>query len=422
MAIFGSFIPKNELDGFYTESVDIGDLTSIVFEEYLNQQKLLESCSSSKERMIIESKLEVLQELSFRDIKDKIVKAIQAVIRFISEIGKRIKGFFTRNKDNKKKIAELESKVKELETKYNVSISDVAAKESEIEKLKEEIKDANPRIKELEGEVEKKQSQIDSAIQRIFNSMKSYLSEPCVYFDLYRYFTKKDKTNEQFEALDTMFDMYKNVAQMYRSDESYGDKLKIDSYKDEIDEIRDYMNSDKFDRDIDKLENLRNALINASLTTELIEKINEGKDTIIYNGTLDKYIKKDLEQIMNSKNIEKMTLDDVIELAKEANQESDKNVRILESWLNFYNKKLREIKSRFDNLASRSSEQDLRAFSKPVGILADIIRSINVNIDIIQLFISLCNKKDGMVSKLSEASRSINAILNPSSDKQQGGE
>lgn len=30
---------KNEFDEFYTESIDIGDLTLIVFEEYLNQQE-----------------------------------------------------------------------------------------------------------------------------------------------------------------------------------------------------------------------------------------------------------------------------------------------------------------------------------------------------------------------------------------------
>ena len=81
MSVYGSFSnwSRNNYrddDNQYTiesfdyqvESSYLPDLSSVVLEEYNNQRAMLEYCIDDRERSLIESKIELLQEISFKDI------------------------------------------------------------------------------------------------------------------------------------------------------------------------------------------------------------------------------------------------------------------------------------------------------------------------------------------------------------------
>lgn len=90
---------------------------SVCMTEYNNRLIMYENCTDESERALLESQLEVLQEISIKDIGKKIIGALMKLWEHIKRIAKKIKDFITgaRIKELKKRAEELEEKVAELE-------------------------------------------------------------------------------------------------------------------------------------------------------------------------------------------------------------------------------------------------------------------------------------------------------------------
>lgn len=57
----------------------------IVFEEYLNRKSMLAECTNLENRRLLEAQIEVLREVSFSSIIDKIVEIFKKIVRFIEK-------------------------------------------------------------------------------------------------------------------------------------------------------------------------------------------------------------------------------------------------------------------------------------------------------------------------------------------------
>lgn len=123
------------------------NLESVVYNEYLINMNLLENCSNEDERKYLEEKTNILLEVSLKDVKDKIIKAIEMIKEKIKKLIAKIKEFFK----NKK----LDKALKDLET-------------------------AKKKIDELDKENEKLKEKLLQAIKN-----------PIVYFDINKYLDNK---------------------------------------------------------------------------------------------------------------------------------------------------------------------------------------------------------------------------------------
>lgn len=139
MSVYGSFSnwSRNnyqDKDQYTVESFDyqvessyLPDLSSVVLEEYDNQRTMLEYCIDDRERMLIESRLHILQELSFKDIWEKVKDFFRRIKEFILNIIRKIKEFFTKKKKDGKSIEEsakkAETELKKVEQKAKSTAS-----------------------------------------------------------------------------------------------------------------------------------------------------------------------------------------------------------------------------------------------------------------------------------------------------------
>ena len=58
----------------------------IVFEEYLNRKSMLTECTNLEDRRLLEAQVQVLREVSFSSIIDKIVEIFKKIVRFIEKV------------------------------------------------------------------------------------------------------------------------------------------------------------------------------------------------------------------------------------------------------------------------------------------------------------------------------------------------
>ena len=102
---------------------------SVAYEEYCNRKTMLEACvNDSDERPILEAQVQILQEISIKDILGKIKTFILKVINAIKEIFNKIKNKL-KNTELKKQIAELKNENESLR-----KASEIAEKKAEIAK------------------------------------------------------------------------------------------------------------------------------------------------------------------------------------------------------------------------------------------------------------------------------------------------
>jgi myosin heavy subunit len=159
-------------------------IESVVFEEYKNRLAIYEACTDESERAILEVQLDVLQEISIKDIWSKIKKAIRWLLDkikgLLSGIGKFIQNV---------KFAVLRKRLDYIEDKFDdfdefedeeddfdsddyslISDRELDRYQSEIDKLKDEKeklardKERNAdRIKKLEDELAEKKKKLAEA-------------------------------------------------------------------------------------------------------------------------------------------------------------------------------------------------------------------------------------------------------------------
>ena len=111
--IYGNkFLPKKE------ESISVQEfgVESIVYNEYYNYKSLLESCSDKSIRPILEAQTQILYEISFKDIIEKIKEAWKKFKEWVKGIWNKI---FDKKKIVKEKYKKAEEDVKKAKQKVN---------------------------------------------------------------------------------------------------------------------------------------------------------------------------------------------------------------------------------------------------------------------------------------------------------------
>ena len=96
-----SYITPNSITESTKKSEEI---VSVVYNEYCNYKNLLESCTDEHERPILEAKVEVLYEISFKDIIQKIKDKIHEIIEWVKGLIKKIKEKLASIFDRKKNV------------------------------------------------------------------------------------------------------------------------------------------------------------------------------------------------------------------------------------------------------------------------------------------------------------------------------
>lgn len=126
----------------YDVGYELCNISSLALNEYYNCQSLLESTiGDEKQQLYLEAKMDVLLEFSIKDIGEKIKNALKWLWEKIKELGRWIKGLFTKSKTK--------------ETKDNINKA-----KTEAQKNPEKTK-INPN-KELESKLDSEASKISN--------------------------------------------------------------------------------------------------------------------------------------------------------------------------------------------------------------------------------------------------------------------
>lgn len=91
--IYGRLLNSIKTQEVTNESNEF-DITSVVYDEYLNRKAMLEACTVEADKAVLEAQVNILYEVSIKDIFGAIKKAIRWIIDKISELLNRIKDFF----------------------------------------------------------------------------------------------------------------------------------------------------------------------------------------------------------------------------------------------------------------------------------------------------------------------------------------
>ena len=102
--IYGNvFLPKEDKSNYVNEF----EVSSIVYDEYINRKSLLEACTSEEDKPILEAQIQVLYEVSIKDLFNTIIKKIKDFIKWlketINELISKVKEYFKNRKSNKAK-------------------------------------------------------------------------------------------------------------------------------------------------------------------------------------------------------------------------------------------------------------------------------------------------------------------------------
>lgn len=169
MAVYGKLLESttSSYDGGYVGGFDeMNLLHSVALEEYQNYKNILESCTDMSQIPIIEAKLDVLQEISIKDIGDKIKKFFRFIRDKIKEIIDKIMGLF--RKKNKQK---LEKETKELKDRIEKEFEPINNIAKDIEKLNKDVEESNEKLKEV----------------KLRNTMSKIVKNNAIYFDMNNY-------------------------------------------------------------------------------------------------------------------------------------------------------------------------------------------------------------------------------------------
>jgi hypothetical protein len=237
---------------------------SVCMTEYYNRLTLLENSTDNEERAILESELMVLQELTIKDIGQKILKALMFIWESLKKFAKHIKDFFTRAriKELRKRVKELEEQNLDLNTNLDLEKGKNANLSKENEKLKKNYDDldksASFKLKAERDHAEwlddrraKEKSEKMQYIHKIDSIMISALSNKYIYFDQYDYI---DKNARRFISI-IQSDLITSTRDMIK----YGNNNAILEYDPDSEEWNDFAKTRKFyilsDKFLDKKKN-----------------------------------------------------------------------------------------------------------------------------------------------------------------------
>jgi hypothetical protein len=199
-------------------------LESVAFDEYQNRVTMLESCKDEHTRSLIEAQIEVLREVSLKDIKDKFLAFLKKIGDFIKKIIDKIKSFF--NKDDKKKQEEelkivkkkleeanlmneklkkenFEQNMRNMDNEHELNSELIQAKR-DLQKRDRELDAANKKLSNANNALDKKDKELNAAntkikdvaaekealTKKLDSVFSKAIENPLLYFNAYNYFRK----------------------------------------------------------------------------------------------------------------------------------------------------------------------------------------------------------------------------------------
>lgn len=206
-------------------NIDIEPVVSVVYEEYLNRKSMLENCTDTNMIPVLEAQVNVLYEVSLKDIKDKVIEIINAFIDWVKKIIKKVKDFIT---GAKYKAAQDE--IEQLKKEIDINKVKNMNLEKEIERLK---KEQEAKDKANEEEKEHIRNAVDLSVEKL-EKIKEKIKEPnpIMFFDAHNYL------NRSFSPQRLASNAY-NIMQSLNT--GYGDKSAKDRIKDFLDEYEKYL-------------------------------------------------------------------------------------------------------------------------------------------------------------------------------------
>ena len=241
---------------------------SVCMTEYHNRLMLYENSTDSEERAILESELMVLQELTIKDIGQKILKALMFIWEGLKKFAKHIKDFFTRAriKELRKRVKELEEQNLDLNTNLDLEKGKNANLSKDNEKLKKDYDDLHKSASfKLKAErdkaewlddlrAEEKHEKIQYR-QKIDSIIISALANKYIYFDQYDYI---DKNARRFITV-IQSDLISNTRNIIKYGKAKNGNDAILDYDPDSDEWNDFAKTRNFyilsDKFLDKKEN-----------------------------------------------------------------------------------------------------------------------------------------------------------------------
>ena len=93
-----------------SRNTSLDELYSVAWTEYNNKKRLMESCNDYIQRSLLEAQVDVLREVSLKDIGNKIKEVFQKIINWIKSVIDKIIGLFS--KEKKEKAVAAKEKIK----------------------------------------------------------------------------------------------------------------------------------------------------------------------------------------------------------------------------------------------------------------------------------------------------------------------
>lgn len=255
---------------------------SVVYNEYINYSKLLSECTNYEDKIILESKVMVLQEVSLKDIKNTIFKVLKLIKDKINDFI-----IFIKTKFRSKELKKAQNDIKDLKEK--------------MEDLERERDKAN---KDKAKETDDKRFKLSNSLNTLLDTIRN---NKIIYFNMFDYIDDNKRITYQYylrnfiKKLDTAknLDKFKYVKEEIIK--SYGENLTIlndNIFKSKFggkntsmskDRIRSLIKEDLSHKDPVNRDNLINYL------TESAKKDNTG-----YCYDFGKQMKENISTIENS--------------------------------------------------------------------------------------------------------------------------
>lgn len=232
----------------FGDTIQIEEFTSIVFNEYCNYKELLNQTMENKD--ILQETVQILQEISFKDIWDKIKKWFKKLGDIFASFRKKIANFLSKrktdqvNKDLKEAEEEVKRSTEEVVTPDNRDEQKEGSKEDVIQVLDGSIKGRLDQIMiECMHNSENPYKKISNALRHDYPQIKGKLRRILLtYYDLRIYFTVsannkwnswlvgsknvKNMADNLIEDINEKFDNFKEYAeQMNRENEERRQEL-----------------------------------------------------------------------------------------------------------------------------------------------------------------------------------------------------
>ena len=293
---------------------NISNTISVSFTEYCNYCSLLESCIDDNERTILEAKVEVLYEVSIKDIGLWIKKAINKIIEIIKEAWSKVKEFF-RSKKSKMMEEEIKNLKKDVENLRKENID-----------LDKELKNAKSTLNKEKSSNENLRSE-NETLKTDFNTLKSNIetekrNSQKKYDDLKseNETLKSDIDKQKAEKLEYADKLVKLMVQVAQNKYIYFDMY--DYITDKFDPLR-FVNSNEFermfniryDRDYDgderkmmfDMDSLKDQKYINIIKPEFLERMEKSgfniRDGGYNHSQVHKFIKEDLKEKVDKTNL-----------------------------------------------------------------------------------------------------------------------